>query len=176
MRAFLPLALAVLTLALAAGATRAFGEDEENCPLDKLPAKVTAAVTAQWPKGTIVSATKETEKGVTTYEVKVKDGDRVVEATVSEEGKILETEAAIAAKDLPKAVTDALAAKYPKSEIRHATEITAAEVKSYEVVLVTAEKKTMEVTLDAKGAILEEEEAGKGEGGDKEAGGEGMGR
>src|SRR5262245_17095729 len=107
MRLACSLALAALALVVAAPlrAVRAEG-DEEQCPLDKLPAKVTAAVKAKWPKGEMLSATKETEKGKTLYEVKVKDGESKIEAVLTEDGVFTEIEATIPVKDLPKAVTD----------------------------------------------------------------------
>jgi hypothetical protein len=183
MRAFLPVAVAAVALVFTATGLRALaGDDEEKCPLDKLPAKVVAAVKAKWPKGEMVSASKETEDKKTTYEVKVKNGDVTVEATLTEDGTITETETPMAVKDLPKAVADALAAKYPKGTVDHAVELTQGDKKAYEVVVTTAEKKTMEVTIGADGKIIEEEEKGKEEeekekGGDKEKGmgEEGMG-
>ena len=177
MRAFLPFVVAALAFTFTVAAPRAFAEDEEKCPLDKLPAKVVEAVKAKWPKGEMVSASKETEGGKTSYEVKVKTGDVTVEATLTEEGTITEVEAPMAVKDLPKVVAEALATKYPKGTVEKAIEITAGEKKAYEVVVTTAEKKTMEVTVGADGKITEEEEAGKEEGGDKEKGkgDEGMG-
>jgi hypothetical protein len=177
MRAFLPVAVAAFALVFTATGLRALaGEDEEKCPLDKLPAKVVAAVKAKWPKGELVSASKwkdPADEKKTDYEVKVKNGDATVEATLTEDGKITETEATIAAKDLPKAVSDAISAKYAKSTVGRAVEITAGDKKSYEVVVTTADKKTIEMTIAADGKIVEEEEAGKEEeekGGDKEKG------
>ena len=155
--------LAVVAVVLAASASGVRAEDgEESVPLDKLPAKVVEAVKAKWPKGEMLSASKETEDGKTFFEVRVKDGDSKMEVLVTEDGKIDTVEKAIAAKDLPKKVADAIAAKYPKSTTDRAEELTHEGKTTYEVLLTLEDKSRVEVTLDPDGKILEEEKKGKG--------------
>jgi uncharacterized membrane protein YkoI len=154
------LALTFVALFVLVGTTRA---DEENVPLDKVPKPVVETVKKRFPKAELVSASKEDEDGKTVYEVQIKDGGTKLDVTVTPEGTLLVIEKEIAAKDLPKAVTDALDAKYPKATFKVVEEIT--KVKDgkdqpvyYEVLLVTADKKTFEVELAADGKIIATEE------------------
>ena len=157
-------AISAAVLGLAAGGARA---DEEKVALDKLPEPVVAAVKKRFPHGEMTGASKETEDGKTVYEVSVKDGGTKLDVTVSADGKIAGIEKGIAAKDLPQAVTEALAKKYP-----HATHKTVEEVikvadgkettEYYEVLLVTADKKTVEVEVKADGTIKKTEEKKEG--------------
>jgi uncharacterized membrane protein YkoI len=142
-------ALAVVVLALPA-----MWAEDEKIALDKLPKAIKEAVKAKFPGATLVKASKENEDGKTIYEVNLKYKGHTLDVSLSPDGKILEIEKTIAAKDLPKAVTAALEAKYPKATIKKAEEISKGEkVSAYEVLLVTAGKKTMEVVIDPSGKI-----------------------
>jgi uncharacterized membrane protein YkoI len=130
--------------------------------LDKVPKAVTDAVKARFPDAELKEASKETEDGKTIYEVAIKNKGQKLEASFTPEGKLVEIEKTIDAKDLPKAVTDALEAKYPKATIKKAEEVTKGDDSvGYEVVITTTDKKTFEIELDAKGKILEEESKDK---------------
>ncbi len=67
--------------------------------------------------------------------------------------------------DLPKPVTDAIAGKYPKATLKKAEEVVeiedGKEEKAYEVDVVTAAGKAVEVKVDASGKIEEDEEDDK---------------
>ena len=150
--------------------------DEEKVPLKDLPKAVADAVKKKFPKAKVVSASKEIEDEKTLYEVTLKDGEQNVQVTATPEGKIVEIEKEIAAKDLPKEVTEALDEKYPKATIKKVEEVIATgKDLAYEVLLVTKDKKTVEVKFDAKGKVLkvenkddEKEEGKKKKGEDKE--------
>ena len=62
---------------------------------------------------------------------------------------------------LPAAVSSAVEARYPKATIKKAEQIIeiagAKESKSYEVVVVTEAKKSLEVKVSQEGKILKEE-------------------
>ena len=148
------LAVGVL-VCLASPAVRA---DEEKVELDKLPKAVAAAVKKEFPKAKVVSASKELVEKKTVFEVTIKDGKQNVQVTVTPEGEITEVEKEIAAKDLPKEVTAALDEKYPKAKIEKAEEVTRGKELGYEVLLVTKDKKTLEVKFDPKGKVLNVEE------------------
>jgi hypothetical protein len=142
-------------LVLAGASSRA---EEEKVPLDKLPKAVVDAVKEKFPRAELVSAEKEKEDGKDVYEVAIKDGKHKIEVTVTPEGKVVTVEKEIAAEDLPKAVAEALEARYPKATIRKAEEISKEDrVTAYEVLIVTADKKKLEVSFDPKGKFLEEE-------------------
>jgi uncharacterized membrane protein YkoI len=131
--------------------------DEEKIALDKLPKAVKDALKEKYPDAELVSAEKETEKGKTHYEVVIKNKKQELEVILTEEGKIVAVEKQIDVKDLPKAVTDALDAKYPKATIKKAEEVTKGDKVTYEVAIETADKKKMEVEFDPKGKIIEPE-------------------
>ncbi len=132
--------------------------DEEKIPLDKVPAAVMKAVKAKFPKAEIKEAEKEVEKGETTYEIELKEDGHEFEVSLKEDGTILEVEKQIPVKDLPKAVADAVMAKYPKGTIKKVEEVTKGEKteKTYEVV-VSDGGKAREVLLDPTGKILKDE-------------------
>jgi len=164
MRTMLRTVAAVVTVALVVAGGRA---DEEKVPLDKLPIPVSEAVKKRFPKAELVEAAKETskdgDKEKVEYEVTVKDGGTKIDVMLTPDGKITLIEKEIAAKDLPKAVTEALDAKYPKATLKVVEEVIKVTdgkeaLDFYEVLLVTAEKKTFEVKLTAEGKITETEE------------------
>jgi hypothetical protein len=160
MRTMFLTAVVMFTVALVAPAARA---DEESLPLDKLPKAVTDAVKKRFPKAELVEAAKETEGDKVEFEVSIKDGETKIDVMLTPDGKITLIEKQVAAKALPKAVTDALEGKYPKATLTTVEEvIKVADGKEtldfYEVLLVTADKKTFEVKLTAEGKITETEE------------------
>jgi uncharacterized membrane protein YkoI len=142
--------------------------DEEKIPLDKLPKAVLDAVKDKYPGAELLGAEKEDENGKTVYEVALKHKGQKLEATFKPDGTFVSVEKEIEAKDLPKAVADALEAKYPKATYKKVEEETEGDKVTYEVLLVTAEKKTVEVVLDPKGKILEEENKDKKDKKDKD--------
>jgi Putative beta-lactamase-inhibitor-like, PepSY-like len=136
--------------------------DEVKVPLKDLPKAVLDSIKAKFPRAELTEATKETEDGRTTYEIALKDGGRAVDVAVTEDGKITEIETTIDAKALPAKVTAALTEKYPKGTIKKAEEIVeirnGTETKSFEVVVMTAAEKSIEVKLSPEGKILKEEQ------------------
>jgi uncharacterized membrane protein YkoI len=141
--------------------------DEEEIPLDKLPKPVLDAVKAKYPGAELKGASKEEKEGKTIYEVSLKHKESSYDVSLTAEGKIIEVEKTIAAKDLPAAVAKAIEQKHPKSTVKKAEEITADGKVKYEAVIVTADKKTLEVVLDPSGKILEEEADDEKEEGEK---------
>lgn len=146
----------MLTLALTGVSWAA--DEEEDIALDKLPAAVVKAVKDKFPEGKLVKASKEVDGDKATYEVSLTNKGQAIDVTLTADGKIELIEKEIAAKDLPKAIRSTLDAKYPKAEIQKAEEITEGDKPKYEVILVTADKKRLEVELDAAGKVIEETE------------------
>ncbi len=114
-------------------------------------------VKTKFPGAKLTGASKENEKGKIEYEVALKYKDHTYDVIVAADGKLIAIEKAIAVKDLPKVVATAVATKYPKSTIKTAEEITKGSKVTYEVHLVTAQKRSVEVVLDSSGKILAEE-------------------
>jgi uncharacterized membrane protein YkoI len=151
---------AVAGLVLLAAVARA----DEQVPLDKVPQKVMDAIKGRFPGAEINSVEKETENGKVVYDVELKQKGRKYEMDIQEDGTIVEIEKEVAAKDLPEAVTKALEAKYPKATYEEIMEVNKVEGKKetpteYEVVLVTADKKKLEVTVSLDGKSVKEEKA-----------------
>lgn len=137
--------------------------DEVKVALKDVPKAVIDAVKAKFPQAELGEASKETENGKTTYEIALKDRGRAVDLSATAEGKITEIETTIEAKSLPAKVAAALDAKYPKATMKKAEEIVeiddGKETKSFEVILVTTAKKSVEVKLSPEGKILHEEDS-----------------
>src|SRR5262245_54094539 len=132
--------------------------------VDKIPKKVMDALKAKFPKAVIHKWTKEKEGNDVVYDIEFKENGRACEADIKEDGTFINYEKAIAEKDLPKAVREAIEKKYPKAtlkEIMEETEVKGKEEKlsAYEVVLETADKKSVEVRLSPDGKILEDSSA-----------------
>ena len=140
--------------------------DEEKVALEKLPKAVVEAVKKRFPKAEMKSAEKETEDGKTVYEVAIKDKEQSIEVTLTGEGTIIEIENQIDAKNLPKAVSEALEKKYPKATYKMIEEVIKVKdgkenLEYYEVLLETADKKKLEVSVTAEGKISKEEDKSK---------------
>lgn len=150
-------------VSLAAGMAARADDKEEKVPLDKLPKAVLKAVKAKFKDAELVSAQTEKEDGKLLYEINLKDKGTSVEVSVTSDGKIVSIEKTLAAKDLPRPVTRAINSKYPKAEYKRVEEVTENDKTTYEVLLVTADKKKIEVVLDRTGKIVKEEKEGKKE-------------
>jgi uncharacterized membrane protein YkoI len=146
--------IAGLGLIVVAASARAA---DEKVPLDQLPKPVTATAKSKYPSAVITAAVKEVEDGKTTYEVTLKDKGDSIDLVIKPDGTLVAIEKLIDAKDLPKPVAAAINAKYPGATIKKAEEVTEGDVISYEVGLTTADKKSVGLTLDPKGKILEVE-------------------
>jgi len=136
--------------------------DEQSVALSDLPQKVAASVKARFPRAKLLKASKEKEDGELHYEVAINLKEQAIDVTLKEDGTIVEIEKTIDAQDLPAAVSDALKTKYPKSTFKKAEEIIKKEkLESYEVLLVTADKKKVEVSVSPDGKIVNEEKKGE---------------
>jgi hypothetical protein len=152
-------ALAMVALIVLFAPVRA---DEEKVPLDKVPKAVLDAAKKRFPKAEMVGASKETENGKTVYEVELKLAGKTIDVTLTPEGVITLIEKQIDAKELPKAVTEALEKKYPKAtykiiEAVYAVKDGKDKLDFYEILLVTAAKKKIEVQVLPDGKIKAEE-------------------
>lgn len=131
---------------------------EEKIAFDKAPKPVADAIKSKFPAAEILVAAKgeAEDKGGVYYEIGLKYKGARYDVSLSPEGKFVEIEKGIAAKDLPAAVSKAIEQKYAGSKIKKAEELTREGKISYEALLVTADGKTVEIVLDAGGKVLEE--------------------
>jgi uncharacterized membrane protein YkoI len=152
---------ALLGAFVLASAVRA---DEEKIPLDKVPKAVVDAVKKKFPDVKITQASTEKEDGKTIYELAFTYKDYKYEVECEEDGTIVAIDKVIEAKELPKEVAKALEEKYPKATYKMIEEVTKKDkIAYYEVELVTADKKGIEVNVDPSGKILKEEKKEKKE-------------
>src|SRR5262245_17859892 len=153
----------MLFLFIATGAARA---QEEVVPQDKIPKAVMDSLLAKFPKAKIDKCTRAKEGNDVVYDIEFKQEGRKCEADIKENGTYINYEQAIEAKDLPNVVKDAIEKKYPKAtwkDIMEEKEVNGKNEKlsAYEVVLVTADKKEVEVRVSPDGKILEDTGAAK---------------
>lgn len=153
-------AFGFLALVVVIGFARA---DETKVPLGDVPPAGLAAVKAMFPAAEISGAAKETEDGKTVFEVTLKQKGRNIDVTVGTDGKIQLVEKEIADKDLPKPVRQALEAKYPKATYKIVEEVSSVKdnkltLDFFEVLLVRADKKQLEVQIAPDGKIKHEEQ------------------
>lgn len=134
---------------------------KDDLELDKIPKVVMDALNAKFPKAEIHKWVEEKEGDIVVYDIEFKREGRKFEVDIKEDGTIHNWEKEIADKDLPEAVKKAVETKYPKSTIKEIMEITAVNngkdaLEGYEIVLETADKKDVEVTVAPDGIILED--------------------
>ena len=138
---------AVAALVLGATASAA-----EKIAPDKLPKAVADAVAKRFPKAEVKAASKDGAGDDTVYEVALKDGGKGIDVSVTAKGAITQFEQELAFKDLPKAVAETFAAKYPKAAYTIIEAVVTVKdgketLAYYEAVLVTADKKTLEAEV-----------------------------
>jgi hypothetical protein len=157
-------ALAAL-IVLSAGAP-ADDKKPEKITLDKAPKAVQAAIKGRFPKGEVTGIEKEVEDGKVVFDVELKSEGLKYEMDIQEDGTIVEIEKQVTAKDVVEKVTKAVKARYAGATVEEIMEVNKVNGKEetpihYEVNIVTAEKKKMEVivSLDGKSVKTEAEVA-----------------
>jgi hypothetical protein len=119
-----------------------------------LPPAVLAAFKAAYPNAVIRGTSKETEKGVTYYEVESVDGKMNRDLLYTADGKAVEVEEMIAPGALPAAVLQALDKAYPGYKIVKAEDLFKDGKKLFELKLQVKDKK-VGVTIDPNGKIIQ---------------------
>jgi hypothetical protein len=152
-------AIFLAAIMLASAAARA--EDKDKLELDKIPKKVMEALETKFPKATILKWTPEKEGEETVYDFEFTQEGWKFEADILENGTLRRWEMAITAEDLPDAVRNTLEKRYAKAVWKEIMQITAVKegkdvLEGFEIVLETADKKEIEVTVAPDGAIVED--------------------
>jgi uncharacterized membrane protein YkoI len=129
------------------------GQDEGEIAIDQLPKSVVEAIMARFPGAKLTEAGKDEDDGKAIYEVELEHKDDSYYVTVTPEGKLTTVNRYIDVEDLPKPVAESLKKKYPHGSLEEADEALADGKTTYEVIVVTAVK----VTVDPKGKILKED-------------------
>lgn len=161
-------ALAVL---LAGASARAEDKKDKGKP-EALPKKVADALKAKFPGAVIDEWSQDTKDGKVVVDVDFTQGKQKFEAEMLEDGTILEWEKEIDSKSVPKAVRDALDKKYPNATLKGAEEVYAVKggkdvLTGYEIDIVLADKKEVELLIAPDGKILKEDAEKKDEKKDK---------
>jgi hypothetical protein len=158
-------AAALLMLALATTSVLSQGTKEEKVTLDKVPKKVIDAVKSWFAEPEFSSMTKETTGDKVIYDLEFKHKGRKYEMDIKEDGTVLEIEKEVKGADIPKAVSDALKAKYAQATVKDVMEVNLVTGKNlkldhYEATLETGGK-TVEVLVTPDGKIKTEEKSEK---------------
>lgn len=133
---------------------------------EELPKVVMAALKAKFPNAVITTWTKTKEGDDVVYDIEFTEKGRKCEADIKENGVYINFEREIAVKDLPAAVRKAVEAKFPKATFKLTLEVIGVKDKKealdeYEIIIVSADKKEMELTIAPDGKILNEEVVGE---------------
>jgi uncharacterized membrane protein YkoI len=122
------------------------------------------SVKARLPGVQVTSVERETENGNVVYDLELKHEGRKYEMDVKEDGTIMEIEKEVKAKDVPAALSKAVAEKYAKATVKEVMEVNLVKGKQetpdhYEVTLTTAGGKESEVVVSLDGKSVKEEAA-----------------
>jgi Putative beta-lactamase-inhibitor-like, PepSY-like len=147
---FIPKLFLAILLLLGAGGLSASAQEEQAIKCDKVPAAVTNAFKAAYPKATIKDCSKEIEKGKVAYEISSLEDKTRRDILYHEDGTVIVVEEAIPAGDLPEPVRLAISKKYPKGPITLAERLTRDSTVSYEIRL-KHQGKTLELVYDPDG-------------------------
>ena len=136
-------------------------QEKASAGRERVPENVMEGLLAKFPKAEIDKWTKEKEDEIVVYDIEFKQKGVHFEADIKEDGTIQNWEKAIEAKDLPAAVAKAVDKKYPNASMKEVMQVTEVKkgkdkLKGYEIGLVTADKKNVEVTVAPDGKILED--------------------
>jgi hypothetical protein len=136
-------------------------QDKNTPDTKQIPKKVMDGLKAKFPKPEIDKWAKEKEGEIFIYDFEFKQGGQKFEADIKEDGTIHNWEKAITIRDLPTAVRMTIDKMYPKARLQEIMQITAMkdskdELEGYEIVLITNDKKDVEVTVAPDGKILED--------------------
>ena len=140
-------------------------DDEVVIKLTEAPEAVRTAVGKLTPADKVTKVTRESDEGVTVFEVEfTKDGAKC-SADLSSQGDILELEKAVPEASVPAAAMGALKKKYPNATFKELTSVQ----KFYYEAAVATDGKTRHVYVDASGEVKEakhdeDHEHGKEEG------------
>lgn len=123
---------------------------DTKVPFDRLPAAVQSSAKANAKGAEIVGASKELEKGQTSYEVETKLGGKSRDLSFDPSGKLLAVEEEVTSDALPAAARAAIEKRAAGGTINKIEAVTVGDSVSYEAV-VTAGGKRREIAVNADG-------------------------
>lgn len=116
-----------------------------------LPAAVQTAAKANLSGAEIVGASKEIEKGQTTYEIETKRDGKSRDLSFDSSGKLLEVEQEVEMDSLPDSARAALQRTAAGGTIKKVESVTAGNSLSYEAVVITKSGKHTEIAVNPDG-------------------------
>ena len=146
----------VLTLAVLA-TVQICAKDEKKITKDQVPKPVMAAFEKAYPKAVVKEYEQKTRGKEVFYAIEFVDGTVTREIKYKADGTVVGMEEQIAVKDLPEAVTKAIASKYAGATIKSAEKETRDGVTTYEVTL-DVKGKEQEVKFSDKGEVIPKKE------------------
>ncbi len=152
MRAFVfVLATAFLSFPASAQQTPA---KSETIQIQDVPKEVVDAVKAKFPDAQMQKAKKKVEDGKTLFGIGLTSKGAERSVLLTPKGKIVELKKVIPASELPAKVAETVYAQYPNSTTKKVEKVTAyKEEKSFKVEVITSDKQTKKVVVDAEGKI-----------------------
>jgi hypothetical protein len=136
---------------------------ETEIAIKDVPRAVMDSAKAKFPGATMREAAKETEEGKTLFEVSLTHDGHKMDVTFQEDGTLVLVETEVSEREVPAVVAKAVKGKYPGAKCNLVESVKKGpkvkkEVDYYEFHLTTADKKSVEVEVDAKGKIMNTEE------------------
>lgn len=152
MRAFVfVLAMALLSFLASAQQIPA---KSETIQIQDVPKEVVDAVKAKFPDAQMQKAKKKVEDGKTFFGIGLTSKGTERSVLLTPKGKIVELKKVIPASELPAKVAETVYAQYPNSTTKKAEKVTEyKEEKSFKVEVVTSDKQTKKLVVDAEGKI-----------------------
>jgi hypothetical protein len=147
----------VAVLACACTGPRLNAQEKGKFTAKDLPAAVIAAFEKAYPKAKILTASTETEKGVTYYEIESMDGTQRRDLLYMKDGTVFEAEEITAPSDLPETVKVALSKNLPNGKILSAEKTTRQSGVQYDLT-VQIKRKKFDVSIDGAGKVLSKKE------------------
>jgi hypothetical protein len=128
---------------------------DEPIEIDLLPHSVVDALKSKFPKAELGKALKKEFVGRTVFQIGLTQKGKKFNATIAENGGILEVGKEIPAVELPDAVSRMILEKYPESRFTSVQEIT--EIK-YSLKMISKTGEKVELSVDPAGMVEEENE------------------
>jgi uncharacterized membrane protein YkoI len=131
--------------------------DEEKIALDKVPAKIIAALKEKFPDAEFLNAAKEDEEGQLIYEINLNHQGQNYSIESKPDGTIVTIEKEIAVKELPEVVGKTLKDRFSRATVKKAEEVTKGDKISYEVAIAmdrNGKPMRAKVTFDSTGKVV----------------------
>jgi hypothetical protein len=137
--------------------------EEPPALASKVPLAVEKAVRTRFPDAKLIDGGRDNEKGQAGYAVRIEHQGRQIDVALTLDAVITAFEKKIEAKDLPAAVVQTLASRYPKATFIKIEEVFKVESQAetldcYDVLLIPEQKKkSLTVGVTPDGRIVKQE-------------------